>query len=71
MLSGCYRYDLSPPDLVRLCFLLDFLADGLKIKNPKAVGAFIEHKFVYYQCLISKAMREQERLQEIQKHFED
>lgn len=71
LLSACYRYDLSPPDLVRLCILLDFLTDGLKIKNPKTVRAFIEHKFVYYQSLISKAMREQERLLEKQKHFED
>ena len=38
LLSACYRYDLSPPDLVRLCLLLDFLTDGLKIKNPKALG---------------------------------
>ena len=70
LLSACYRYDLSPPDLVRLCLLLDFLTDGLKIKNRKALGAFIEHKFVYFQSLISIAMREQERLEEIQKHFE-
>lgn len=71
LLSACHRYDLSPSKLVRVAFQLNFITDGIKIENSKAVRAFIEHKFEYYQSLISKAMWEQERLQEKQKHFED
>jgi len=71
LLSACHRYYLSPSELVRLVFQLNQLTDGIKIENSKAVKAFIEHKFVYYQSLLSKAMREQERLQEKQKYFED
>lgn len=54
LLSACYRYDLSPSELVRLVFQLDFLSDGIQIKNTKAVRAFIEHKFVYFHSLSQK-----------------
>jgi hypothetical protein len=71
LLSACYRYDLSPSELVRLIFQLDSISDGIEIKNTKAARAFIEHKFVYFHSLISKAMREQERLEEKRKQFQD
>ena len=71
LLSACHRYDLSPSELVRLVFQLDFISDGIEIKNTKAVRAFIEHKFRYFHSLLSKAMMEQERLEEKRKQFQD